>query len=184
MPASVAALRSLRRRLAMRRLRNPGLVWAVTSVMLVTTVPGCHMRKDNGLKTDCGDDCYHALATQIEYPEVTQCTAVTDDGWASIEPLTLASTGEIQYWDMSLEEVVQLALAQSKVIRDLGGAVLRQPASAETQYPWCARYNESTVGATNCGFTSLQQCREATFGVGGGCYRNPAYQPPERPRRR
>jgi outer membrane protein TolC len=133
MPASVAALRSLRRRLAMRRLRNPGLVWAITSVMLVTTVPGCHMRKDSGLKTDCGDDCYHALATQIEYPEVTQCTAVTDDGWASVEPLTLASTAEIQYWDMALEEVVQLALAQSKVIRDLGGAVLRQPASAETQ---------------------------------------------------
>ena len=63
-------------------------------------------------------------------------------------------------------------------------AAAATPASAETQYPWCARYNESTVGATNCGFTSLQQCREATFGVGGGCYRNPAYQPPERPRRR
>jgi hypothetical protein len=49
------------------------------------------------------------------------------------------------------------------------------PAQAGTEYPWCAVYSESTIGATNCGFTTLAQCRAAISGAGGGCYENPAY---------
>jgi hypothetical protein len=50
-----------------------------------------------------------------------------------------------------------------------------KPAQAGTEYPWCAVYSESTVGATNCGFSTLAQCRAAISGAGGGCYENPAY---------
>jgi hypothetical protein len=58
------------------------------------------------------------------------------------------------------------------------------PASAEVQYPWCAQYRKP-IDATNCGFVNYQQCRETVFGIGGFCYRNPAYLPPrERTRRR
>jgi hypothetical protein len=58
------------------------------------------------------------------------------------------------------------------------------PARAEVQYPWCAEYSRR-VGGTNCGFVNYQQCRETISGIGGYCYRNPAYPPPERrPRRR
>jgi hypothetical protein len=48
-------------------------------------------------------------------------------------------------------------------------------AAAETIYPWCAIYSERTVGATNCGFTTLAQCRETLSGLGGMCAQNPAY---------
>jgi hypothetical protein len=63
------------------------------------------------------------------------------------------------------------------------------PAQAGTEYPWCAVYSESTVGATNCGFVTLAQCRAAISGAGGGCYQNPAYtaaspQPKRHPNRR
>ncbi len=62
------------------------------------------------------------------------------------------------------------------------------PAQAGTEYPWCAVYSESTVGATNCGFVTLAQCRAAISGAGGGCYQNPAYvaasPPPKRHRDR
>ena len=54
-------------------------------------------------------------------------------------------------------------------------AAVPSPAQAGTEYPWCARYADNTVGATNCGFTSPAQCRLAVSGVGGGCYPNPAY---------
>lgn len=58
------------------------------------------------------------------------------------------------------------------------------PAQAGTEYPWCAVYSESTIGATNCGFSTLAQCRAAISGAGGGCYQNPAYAiaspPPKR----
>ena len=47
------------------------------------------------------------------------------------------------------------------------------PARAEIEYPWCARY--SGFGATNCGFTSRAQCMATVAGVGGICARNPSY---------
>src|SRR5262245_26827809 len=108
----------------MRRSRHRAFVLATVCSLLASTTPGCRLRDKSAFKPSCGDDCYAALATQIEYPAVTPCTAVADDGWAAIEPLTLASTGELEYWDLSLQETVQIALAQSRVIRDLGGAVI------------------------------------------------------------
>jgi hypothetical protein len=35
-------------------------------------------------------------------------------------------------------------------------------------YPWCAQYEEGT----NCGFTSLLQCQQASSGNGGFCEPN------------
>ncbi len=51
------------------------------------------------------------------------------------------------------------------------------PAQAGIEYPWCAVYPESTVGGTNCGFSTLAQCRATAIGTGGTCYENPAYTP-------
>ena len=51
------------------------------------------------------------------------------------------------------------------------------PASAEVQYPWCAQYRKPLDA-------NYQQCRETVSGIGGFCYRNPAYPPRERARRR
>ncbi len=49
------------------------------------------------------------------------------------------------------------------------------PAQAGIEYPWCAIYSESTVGATNCGFSTLAQCRATISGIGGMSQPNPAY---------
>lgn len=51
-------------------------------------------------------------------------------------------------------------------------------AQAGVEYPWCAVYSEASVGATNCGFTTLDQCRATISGIGGTCQPNPAYTPP------
>ncbi len=118
----------------MQPARHPVLVLATVCSLLTSAGGGCRLRDRHAFKSSCGDDCYSAIASQVEYPQVSQCSAVVDDSWAAVEPLTLASTGELQYWDMSLQEAVQIALAQSKVIRDLGGAVLRAPAAVETHW--------------------------------------------------
>lgn len=47
-------------------------------------------------------------------------------------PRTLTGAAPENYWDLSLEEVIQIALANSSVFRDLGGAVLRAPDLVET----------------------------------------------------
>ena len=51
-------------------------------------------------------------------------------------------------------------------------------AQAGIEYPWCAVYSESTVGATNCGFSTYAQCRATLAGLGGMCIENPAYPSP------
>jgi outer membrane protein TolC len=117
----------------LRRSRKPAIALVAACALLSSTTPGCRLRDKHAFKASCGDDCYTTLATQIEYPEVTPCTAISEDGWAAIEPLTLSSTGELEYWDLTLQEAVQIALAQSRVMRDLGGAVLRSPQAIETQ---------------------------------------------------
>ena len=50
--------------------------------------------------------------------------------------------------------------------------------SAEAQnYPWCAIYGGGMGGATNCGFTTFQQCMATVSGMGGFCQPNTQYQP-------
>jgi hypothetical protein len=116
---------------AMQRLPLQVLLAAVLGGVALAPFAGC--QRPSAFKVDCGDDCYAAIATQVDYPVVTECSAA-DESWAAVEPLTLASTGELNYWDLKLDEVVQIALSQSKVIRDLGGAVVRTPQNAETFY--------------------------------------------------
>ncbi len=44
-------------------------------------------------------------------------------------------------------------------------------------YPWCAYYSVKG-GATNCGFTTYDQCMTTLSGMGGFCARNTQYVPP------
>jgi outer membrane protein TolC len=114
----------------MRLFRQPGFVWALVACLPLSE--GCRLREKTAFKS-CGDECYTAIATEVEYPVVTPCSTF-DEQWAAVPPVTLASTSEINYWNLSLQETVQIALAESRVMRDLGGAVLRSPATAETYW--------------------------------------------------
>lgn len=53
---------------------------------------------------------------------------------ASLAPDAVPMGGETRYWQLSLEEAVQLTLARSEVLRDLGATVLRAPAAARTAF--------------------------------------------------
>ena len=59
-------------------------------------------------------------------------------------------------------------------------ALWASAAGAAPEYPWCARYDWTTV---NCGFVSYQQCLATISGIGGRCEQNPRYvAPPGRKR--
>jgi len=63
-------------------------------------------------------------------------------------------------------------------------AVLLHTGSVHAQnYPWCAQYG-GTFGGSNCGFSTMQQCRATVSGVGGYCYRNPMFARVNQPGRR
>ena len=74
-------------------------------------------------------------------------------------------------------------------------AIVGLPAAAQAQtrapeQPYCARSRGHDIGYTVCGFATLEACRQELLGMGGDCYPNPYYKPPEqrpregRPRRR
>jgi hypothetical protein len=58
------------------------------------------------------------------------------------------------------------------------GIVMAAPggnAANAVEYPWCADLGKE-IGATNCGFVTIEQCRATVFGVGGSCVPNPFYR--------
>jgi hypothetical protein len=61
-------------------------------------------------------------------------------------------------------------------------AVIGAPAHAQ-DYPWCAQYG-SGFGASNCGFSTWQQCQADVSGIGGFCAPNTTYAAPAMQSRR
>ena len=62
--------------------------------------------------------------------------------------------------------------------------VLAAPAQAR-EYPWCSVEWGPEMGARNCGFETLAQCRATISGIGGDCQMNTMYAPmQQRPPRR
>ena len=58
------------------------------------------------------------------------------------------------------------------------------PAFAQN-YPWCAVYSGRGMGgASNCGFSSFEQCMANVSGIGGFCQQNTQYRAPAGPHRR
>jgi outer membrane protein TolC len=75
-------------------------------------------------------DHYNKVATEIEYPNIADCPS--DSAITCPSPEAIGPDSHPTYWDMKLEEAMQLGLAKSKVLHDLGGTVLRSPPNIRT----------------------------------------------------
>ncbi|MFO0905295.1 MAG: TolC family protein [Pirellulales bacterium] len=96
-------------------------VWATCALALWTA--GCTMRPPAESFRDSLAH-YRDMANRVEYPDVAAATieaSVTETA-----PMSLHQT-EHTPWPMTPEEAVQTALANSTVLRDLGGQVLAAP---------------------------------------------------------
>jgi len=63
-------------------------------------------------------------------------------------------------------------------------ALASSAARANIEYPWCAVYGGgNSGGGTNCGFSTIEQCRVTISGMGGFCEPNPFYRPAPKPAR-
>jgi outer membrane protein TolC len=81
------------------------------------------------------DSAYEQMALDIEFPAESAATAMdADESLAAPPPWTLTSEEPPEYQDISLEEVIRIALCNSRVLRDLGGAVVRAPATQRTAW--------------------------------------------------
>jgi hypothetical protein len=73
---------------------------------------------------------YNQVATKIEYPDIADCP--TDAAITCPAPDVISPDTPPTYWDLKLEEAMQLGMNKSKVLHDLGGTVLRSPPNIRT----------------------------------------------------
>jgi outer membrane protein TolC len=106
--------------------------WLVTTLAL----PGCALSdKPMSFGNAEGDlDYFRNVATEIEYPD--EPAPLNQQSLENLSPDVIGESGAPEYWDLKLEEAIQLALKNSDVLRDLGGTLLRTPALVNsTQQP-------------------------------------------------
>ncbi len=104
--------------------------------ILIAGQAGCGLiqRTPNG-PHDTRVSYHDNYAMQIEYPEVAECqTAPTLAAQATVEPLALQDPSQLPTLEMSLDEVIRIAVQQSPVLRTMGVAVVSQPLSMPTIY--------------------------------------------------
>jgi outer membrane protein TolC len=93
---------------------------------------GCGLSKQQKMTLDDRDDAsvYDSTSLALEEPAVESGDPFGVTGTAP--PITIREDEPPEYLEYSLEQVVQVALQNSRVLRDLGGQVLRSPATAHT----------------------------------------------------
>nr|MDQ3331608.1 TolC family protein [Planctomycetota bacterium] len=79
-------------------------------------------------------------------PPVT--TVMPDDPSPSIAPppLTVRRLDQVEYREISLDDSVRYALANSKVMRELGTTILRSPEAVETRFITASQYTDPQFG--------------------------------------
>lgn len=132
-PAPDGRLRAESRRQAGRR-------WAVGLAAALTLVAGCEasVRK---LKVRQETDFAQSLANRISY-DVSSQPAETDP---SAVPFTVYDEAT-EYWDITPEEAVHIALQNATVLRDIGGVLVGSPESVSTIYDPALRETDPRFG--------------------------------------
>jgi outer membrane protein TolC len=112
-------------------------------VLALTLVTGCRTRQN----VDAGD----FQPSQSLITAATDIQAMADSeqlGTASLtsSPRTFAEMEQLPIWDLTLQEAIHSSLANSKVVRDLGGQLINNPAGVRTAYEPALRESDPRFG--------------------------------------
>jgi outer membrane protein TolC len=105
---------------------------AIPLIALLLVTSGCRFGEREFSFPERQIGPHESLATQIEYPDVE--STINPDVAASGRPRAAMDPGELPAWDMSLADAVRMCLAQSEVLRNLGGTVVRSPGGSQTMF--------------------------------------------------
>ncbi len=95
--------------------------WVLVGTLVLA---GCHPQQPSFFFEDGDLSHFVDVATEIEYPDVHEATL--EEVAHTQEPLTLENADDFVMWDLELQEAVKIALANSQVIRSLGGRFASQ----------------------------------------------------------
>jgi outer membrane protein TolC len=123
--------------------------FAVTAATLTLAAAGCtsadYWRLFNNNKTT-GEV---ALEEPVRVPYAPPVTAVVPDDPTPVltrAPLTVRNLDQVQYREITLDESVRYALANSKIMRELGTTILRSPEAVETRFLTASQYTDPQFG--------------------------------------
>lgn len=94
-------------------------------LMFAVGVLGCKPQQPFYLFEDGDLSHYVGKATEIDYPDVDAQTLGEVEG--ATRPFSLENRDAKEVWDLRLEEAVQIALANSKVMKSIGGTIIGPP---------------------------------------------------------
>lgn len=114
---------------AQKRRRAKGLL---LSIGLLSASAGCHTHAN--LPETVGNNTDWVDRVTAEVDAGAPPGPIDDPLIRPVTLRTLDEQGEPQYWEVTLEEVICNAMANSKVLRDLGGTILSSPQLVATQY--------------------------------------------------
>ncbi|MDA1053092.1 MAG: hypothetical protein O3C40_21780 [Planctomycetota bacterium] len=117
-----------------------GRIWLV--LCLATT--GCHTHREP-MNFGSADD-YIPFVQQVEYPDACPDHLGSLDISSTVAPPSVRRPEETEKWPLTLEEATRLALANSEVIRSLGGRVVASPATVSTVYDAAMRDADPRFG--------------------------------------
>jgi outer membrane protein TolC len=94
----------------------------------------------------CAEGCesYLPFATEIEYPDSACAEEEFDE--RPLAPRSAKSAAPMAFWDLTLDEAVELALQGSDVLRELGVRVVSTPDSTATIYDPAIRETDPLFG--------------------------------------
>ena len=102
----------------MSRFFRLGLVSSTILAMLV----GCHPQQPFYFHESGDLSHYRGVATEIEYPDAKVETL--GDVTGASAPLTLSNPDPREVWDLTLEEAMHIAVANAKVMKQIGAAAV------------------------------------------------------------
>lgn len=119
------------------------LVWLLC-IEFTLVAPGCGLRQPAPTPSEAPLRIFQNHALDVDYPDVA--TPIDGDLLATPPPLSVVNAQPIAYRDLPLREAIYTALANAKMLRDLGGQLLRTPQNAPTVYGPAAQESDPRFG--------------------------------------
>lgn len=114
-----------------RRFSSASCIVAVATACTVFAGCGFNRPTEHWESSD-GLSHYESASTEIEYPDAA--APINEDVLSTAAPLNVVDETEINFRYVTLQEAVHSALMNSRILRDLGGAVLRSPDDIDSTF--------------------------------------------------
>ncbi len=106
------------------------------AALISTWFAGCSHRKANTAKFAYDPSCQpcQSMLQQIEYPDLKDDACEGDQNFLSPVPITISNFHQTEFWEMTVEECVEMTLANSEILQKLGGTVVNAPQAVTTLF--------------------------------------------------